>query len=367
MSQVAVILDIVPQLRSRDRCQIRCVFAWNTNAVWGHQALSPVQTLGGQLVVSEGAQQLADYDIGLLRRIPESAVFAHDVHIGPALELAAVPEGDDRVRVLLQRPYQHLHAGPLRGAPRGYDQGASARAHHDEHEGRRLPGFDFPLQRPEDGMLVLDIFDGVLLKRLVRLRLQVVLQRLQGRLQVVVVRELELLLRRERGATLEQSCNVMNVLGCLLLCVAACRQPLQDHLDTMLEHLHQKRLVSLRQHRETLLVCEENVGRDHDRTDRFCKPPLKLAISVRQVLRELEGHLQARVLVAKHAEHVPRVPTVYALAALVPGQQRHADHQLRGVNPPEQQPPQGPSVQLAPPGRRRGQHNAVDAKVRGPG
>ena len=76
-----------------------------------------------------------------------------------------------------------------------------------------------------------------------------------------------------------------------------------------LQHTHlveplEQRLVGARQHREALLVREEDGGRDDRDLDRLAAPPVDLC-GGRQVGGELERHRQLLVAVAQQPQCVP--------------------------------------------------------------
>mmetsp|Transcript_17725 Transcript_17725/g.46752 ORF Transcript_17725/g.46752 Transcript_17725/m.46752 type:complete len:202 (-) Transcript_17725:220-825(-) len=121
--------------------------------------------------------------------------------------------------------------------------------------------------------------------------------------------------------------------------------------------------MPLGEHREALLVRQEDVRRHDHGADWLCEPPLHLAVRGRQVGGQLQRDLQPRVLVAEQAEVVPHLPAVDLGLALALQDERYADHQLRGADASKAEPAQGRRVELAVGARGRRQQDAVDAEV----
>jgi hypothetical protein len=96
------------------------------------ELLGAIQTLGRQLVVTEGTKELADEDIGLLWGVPHPHVGVDHGHIVPALGDLAVAKGDDSVGVLVDGVHLQLSLGLFGGSERPGNQRASAGANHHE-------------------------------------------------------------------------------------------------------------------------------------------------------------------------------------------------------------------------------------------
>ena len=221
------------------------------------EALRAIEALGRQLVVAEGAQQLAHEYVGLLWRLPGSHIVVDHHHlVAPFVSLevqepATTDDHDDHddveewhqremcvsarralvrhdgVGVLLDGINSEVLgvvAGFLASAQRGLDQRAAAGADHHEH-GRSAGTV---LQRLEDGLLVERVLDGIALKGLVGLRLEVVHQRLQRRLEVVVVRRLELFFLAQARHLRVQMANVIAVRK---VAIGVTRRSTDDDLD----------------------------------------------------------------------------------------------------------------------------------------
>mmetsp|Transcript_109293 Transcript_109293/g.309182 ORF Transcript_109293/g.309182 Transcript_109293/m.309182 type:complete len:241 (-) Transcript_109293:1102-1824(-) len=132
--EVAVVLHVVPQLRRRHRSEVRGVAVWDADAVGRQEALRAVDAFGRELVVTERAEQLADYHVRLLRRLPEAHVVPDNPHVGPALDDTPVLERDDRVRVLLDGPDANFGLRPLGRAPHHGNERTSACTNDDHHK-----------------------------------------------------------------------------------------------------------------------------------------------------------------------------------------------------------------------------------------
>mmetsp|Transcript_38319 Transcript_38319/g.90061 ORF Transcript_38319/g.90061 Transcript_38319/m.90061 type:complete len:210 (-) Transcript_38319:1172-1801(-) len=103
--QIVRILHVVPQLRRRDRREVRSISMRDAYSVWCQEALCAIKTLRRQLVIREGAEQLAHNNVCLSRSLPESHVFTNNLHICPLLHLLSMSQGDNGIGIFLHRPH----------------------------------------------------------------------------------------------------------------------------------------------------------------------------------------------------------------------------------------------------------------------
>ena len=110
-----------------DGCNVGGLLSWNANAVGLEVPLSPKEALGGQLVIPETTQQLAQEDVRLAGSLPQLGVSVHDLYFrSPFLILLQFENVFDCKRVLFDCLNLYLLSSALRGLKRAKENGAAA-------------------------------------------------------------------------------------------------------------------------------------------------------------------------------------------------------------------------------------------------
>mmetsp|Transcript_10003 Transcript_10003/g.36543 ORF Transcript_10003/g.36543 Transcript_10003/m.36543 type:complete len:220 (+) Transcript_10003:2049-2708(+) len=118
--RLAVLRHAAVQLAGADRRHVRGVRLRDGHSILFQVGLSTIQALGRELVVAEGAQQLAHEHVRLLLRLKVTHVARHDGHLVlPAEGMVHALQRDERVGVLLHCQNAHAARCRLRGAQRG--------------------------------------------------------------------------------------------------------------------------------------------------------------------------------------------------------------------------------------------------------
>mmetsp|Transcript_11544 Transcript_11544/g.27966 ORF Transcript_11544/g.27966 Transcript_11544/m.27966 type:complete len:204 (-) Transcript_11544:601-1212(-) len=184
----------------------------------------------------------------------------HHFHLAhPVLRNPHIPQSHDSVGVLVESIHKDGDPTSLRRPERrAHERSAAGTNHHDHQRVRkRWVVFLQVLQRQKHSLFVVDIFDRVLLEDLVRLRLQVIRERLQRDLEVVPVRLLETLGLGQLGA---RGVEVLEVLRVAQHVAFVPRPPRHDQVHRSREEPVQQCLVAFREDREARGVGEEDGG-----------------------------------------------------------------------------------------------------------
>mmetsp|Transcript_15884 Transcript_15884/g.60503 ORF Transcript_15884/g.60503 Transcript_15884/m.60503 type:complete len:352 (+) Transcript_15884:1471-2526(+) len=290
-----VYFHLVPELLGRHGRQVRGVLTRDADAARILQEpLGTVQAFRRQLVVPEAPQQLRDDDVCPLVTLSQFPhVSADDRDVVPAVTDHPVAQGEDRVRILLYPNDAELAPRSRGRSEARKDQRPPPCPKHHEHD--LFFYIIVPLlQGLRHCLFVRAVLDRVHLERLVRLRLEIVLQRLQRRLQEIVVwRRVLLRLRRGRQLAVE----VVQVLrvGEMPSRVLMAGPSIDDHMYPARHRRLHEALVPLGERREATLVGEEDVGRKKKRTHRLPEPAIQRELRG-QIGRHLQQHVQRTVV-----------------------------------------------------------------------
>mmetsp|Transcript_48632 Transcript_48632/g.114152 ORF Transcript_48632/g.114152 Transcript_48632/m.114152 type:complete len:210 (+) Transcript_48632:642-1271(+) len=184
----SALLGISPQPGCRDWGQCCSITLRNASAVCSQESLRAIQTFRTQLVVTKGAQQLADNDISFSWSFPFPHVSGHDLHRCPSIPSLPVPEGMDCVRILLHGIELHLNLR-LRCCLHGCFYQRTAPGTQDHHtEGRRSSLCSAIAEERKQGALIIGVLDWIFFEEFIGFGLQVVCKWLQRCLQGVQVR-----------------------------------------------------------------------------------------------------------------------------------------------------------------------------------
>eukprot|EP00756_Hemistasia_phaeocysticola_P002701 Hpha_TRINITY_DN11832_c0_g1::TRINITY_DN11832_c0_g1_i1::g.2184::m.2184 len=267
----------------------------------------------------------------------------------------------NRVRVLLDRVNTQRDSCPLRPRKGRPNQRASPRP--DNHKGRvlalvRRARLNHVEQAAVHSLLVALVLDRVLLEHLVGLRFEVVHQRLQGSLEIVLVRGLVLLLVVQHNlvTSLRHIRFVVPQVspGCYHLRVGL---TLEHDLDLVRVHAQQEVVLRLGKSAPRLLQ-HEQVGVNDKTTHRLRNPTRKDAWAGHFV-RQFQHDTEPRVVRAERAEAVPTEPRFVLVLTLNPERNAHPDVEVHRLHQTRHQ--QARQVGCAP--LRRGHEHRGEGRV----
>mmetsp|Transcript_12397 Transcript_12397/g.32794 ORF Transcript_12397/g.32794 Transcript_12397/m.32794 type:complete len:520 (+) Transcript_12397:1596-3155(+) len=306
--------ELLAQLARRDRDEVRRVRLGDACAVLLEQPRARrVEALRGELVVAERAEQLGDDEVGFHVRAPLAHVRAHDGDVVPREPRGGLgaAQRQQRVRVLLDGVDFDALALRFRGGERGLHERPAARAEDEADDG--LGDADLRARHVGgDGVAVHLVLDGVLLEGFVGLGLEVVAERLQRGLEVVVVRRLEAVGLGGGVLLAEEVAEVLDVLleafvgGFGGACLGAAGE---DEVGAVGKQHLEECLVVLGEHGVALLVLDERGGRENHEAHGLREPAVE-HVARRDVRADLEGDGDVGVRVDEVADGVPGLPRV---------------------------------------------------------